>query len=100
MDARTVLFGRYLCFISRCLGHCRTMCALAGRRPRPEARTEEAYRFGLTQSDASPEAGRIALVVALAARRAESIDFPRITLRNRRKGSSSFEHSARVLNIA
>ena len=81
MDARTVLFGRYLCFIGRCVGHCRTMYTLAGRRPRPEAATKDADRFGLTAAD------RIARVVALAAGKAESIDFPRITLRNRSKGA-------------
>ena len=45
MDTRPVLFRHRLCFACRCTERCRTMCSLAGRCPRAEARTENADRF-------------------------------------------------------
>src|SRR6202035_5807093 len=44
LDTGPVLFRRRLCFASRGVGQCRTMCAMAGRYARAETGTENAHR--------------------------------------------------------
>src|ERR1700733_2801981 len=48
MDARTILFGRYLPFANGCSRLGRTERKLACRCAHPETGTEDSYRFGLT----------------------------------------------------